>query len=116
MTDEALAAYLAGLPPDARTALDVVRDVVREVIPSAEERISYGMPTFTLGGRSIVHVAAWKRHVSLYPVPDTDEELANEAAPYRSGQGTLRFPLDRPLPLPLIRRVVERLVQQRGPG
>jgi uncharacterized protein YdhG (YjbR/CyaY superfamily) len=112
--DERLAAYLAGVPTQARSALDAVRAIIREVAPAAQEAIAYGIPTFALGGRSVVHVAAWKRHLSLYPVPAGDAELDRQMAPYRSGRGTLRFSLDEPLPLDLVRRVVERLVEQHG--
>jgi uncharacterized protein YdhG (YjbR/CyaY superfamily) len=112
--DERLAAYLAGVPTQARSALDAVRAIIREVAPAAQEAIAYGIPTFALGGRSVVHVAAWKRHLSLYPVPAGDAELDRQMAPYRSGRGTLRFGLDEPLPLDLVRRVVKRLVEQHG--
>ena len=69
-TDTRVDAYIAGFPPDVHVQLASVRDAIRRVVPDAEETISYGIPTFTLEGRSIVHVAAWKRHLSLYPVPD----------------------------------------------
>lgn len=114
MTDERVTTYLAGLPPATRSALGAVRGVVREVLPGADETISYGIPTFSLQGRAIVHVAAWKRHLSLYPVPRAEGDLDRELAPYRSGPGTLRFALDQPMPLPLIRRVVERLLAERA--
>jgi uncharacterized protein YdhG (YjbR/CyaY superfamily) len=123
MTDERVTTYLAGLPETTRSALDAVRGVVREIVPGADETISYGIPTFSLQGRAIVHVAAWKRHLSLYPVPRAEGDLQEELAAYRSGPGTLRFPLDEALPLSLIRRVVERLLAERtadttreGPG
>jgi uncharacterized protein YdhG (YjbR/CyaY superfamily) len=112
-TDERVAAYMAGLPPAARTDLDSVRAIVRDLVPDAEETISYGIPTFSLAGRSFVHAAAWKRHLSLYPVPRVDAGLERELQPYRSGPGTLRFPLGHPLPLELIGRVVGLLVAQR---
>jgi uncharacterized protein YdhG (YjbR/CyaY superfamily)/ribosomal protein S18 acetylase RimI-like enzyme len=112
--DERLAAYLAGVPTEARSALDAIRAIIREVAPAARETIAYGIPTFTLEGRSVVHVAAWKRHLSLYPVPEADAELDRQVAPYRSGRGTLRFGLGDPLPLDLVRRVVERLIEQHG--
>lgn len=113
-SDAGVLAYLAGLTPDARAALDSVRATVRDLVPDAAETISYGIPTFSLAGRSFVHVAAWKRHVSVYPVPQADTGLAAELALYRSGQGTLRFPLGHPLPLELIRRIVVLLVAQRA--
>jgi uncharacterized protein YdhG (YjbR/CyaY superfamily) len=115
--DERVAAYLADLAPEARTALDSVRATVRDLVPDAEETISYGIPTFTVAGRAFVHVAAWKRHVSLYPVPRVDAGLEGELAAYRNGPGTLRFALGHPLPLELIGRVVVLLVAQRaGPS
>jgi uncharacterized protein YdhG (YjbR/CyaY superfamily) len=113
-TDERLAAYLAGLAPEARTALDAVRATIRDLVPEAKETISYGIPTFALAGRSVVHVAAWKRHVSLYPVPRVDAVLEGELVAYRHGPGTLRFALGHPLPLDLIGRIVALLVEQRA--
>ena len=112
-TADGLATYLAGLPPGARAELDLVRSTIRERVPNASETISYGIPTFSLDGRAFVHVGAWKRHLSLYPVPHADAELAAELAPYRSGPGTLRFPFGSALPLQLIGRVVDLLVVQR---
>jgi uncharacterized protein YdhG (YjbR/CyaY superfamily)/GNAT superfamily N-acetyltransferase len=111
--DAPLAAYLAAVPEAARPALDAVRAVIRGVAPAARETITYGIPTFVVEGRSVVHVAAWKRHLSLYPVPGADAALQGDMQPYRSGRGTLRFELDRPLPLDLVRRVVERLAVER---
>jgi uncharacterized protein YdhG (YjbR/CyaY superfamily) len=113
-TADGVAAYLEGLAPEARTRLDALRATIRDLVPAAIETISYGIPTFTLAGRAIVHVAAWKHHLSLYPVPQADAELTGELEPYRSGPGTLRFPLDGPLPLELIGRVVVLLVTQRA--
>ena len=113
-TADGVAAYLADLTPEARIDLDAIRATIRDLVPDAEETISYGIPTFTLAGRAIVHVAAWKHHLSLYPVPRVDAGLGEELEPYRSGPGTLRFPLGRPLPIELIGRVVELLVAQRA--
>jgi uncharacterized protein YdhG (YjbR/CyaY superfamily) len=113
-TDERAAAYLAGLAPEARAALDLVRATIHDLVPEANETISYGIPTFTLAGRPVLHVAAWKRHVSLYPVPRVDAVLEGELAAYRHGPGTLRFALGHPLPLGLIGRIVVLLVEQRA--
>lgn len=113
-TDERVVRYLAAVPGEARVQLDQLRAVVRSLAPDASETISYGIPTFSIGGRAVVHVAAWERHLSLYPVPSTDETLGAELAPYRSGRGTLRFPIGRPLPLELIERVVQRLIEEHG--
>jgi uncharacterized protein YdhG (YjbR/CyaY superfamily) len=113
-TADGVAAYLEGLAPETRMRLDAMRATIRDIMPDAIETISYGIPTFTLAGHAIVHVAAWRHHLSLYPVPRVDAGLKGELEPYRSGPGTLRFPLDDPPPPGLIGRVVELLVAQRA--
>lgn len=105
--------YIGSFPDDVQLILREIRDVVHAVLPDAGETISYQIPTFTLAGRNVVHVAAWKHHVAVYPVPEADEALAKELAPYRASKGTLRFPLGQPVPYPLIGRVVALLLEQR---
>jgi len=105
--------YIASFPPDMQAVLETVRAAIRAAAPGTEERISYGIPTFTLDGRYVVYFSGWKRHVAVYPVPGGDAVLTRELAPYRAGKGTLRFPLDRPMPLELIGRVAARLLEQR---
>jgi uncharacterized protein YdhG (YjbR/CyaY superfamily) len=73
--------YLAGLPDDVRARVQEVRRVVHQVVPGAGETISYAMPTFTLDGQSFVHVAAWRQHIGLYPLPPLDPELDAAVAP-----------------------------------
>ncbi len=106
--------YLATLGPPAREAVEQLRALVHATVPGLEERISYGIPTFTLAGTSVVHVAGWARHVSLYPVPDVDHDLAERIARYRGGKGTLRLPLTEPVPDDVVRAVVTRLAEERG--
>ena len=77
---------------------------MRRGAPGTEERISYGIPTFALDGRYLIYFAGWKQHVSVYPIPETDDVLERAIAPYRTGKGTLRFPLDQPIPYDLIER------------
>ena len=108
--------YIASCPDDVREILSRIRAKVRSVLPDAEERISYQMPTITLDGRALVHFAAWKHHIGLYPLPEADHELQAELAPYETGKGTARFPLNRPVPYDLIEQLVTRLADQRGPG
>jgi uncharacterized protein YdhG (YjbR/CyaY superfamily) len=105
--------YIDSFPDEVQERLRRIRQVIREVGPEAGERISYGMPTVTLDGKYVVYYSAWKRHLALYPVPGGDEALARDLHPYRTGKGTLRFPLDRPLPEDLVRRVVAALVTER---
>ena len=75
--------------------------------PGAEERISYQIPSFKLGGQYLVYVAAYERHIGVYPAPTGDAAFNAAAKPYRSGKATLRFPLDEPVPLNLITGVVK---------
>lgn len=105
--------YVASFPPDVRRTLEEVRSAIRSAVPGTEERISYGIPTFTLDGRYVVYFSGWKRHVSVYPIPDADGELARQIRPYQSGKGTLKFPLNEPMPLELIGAVAKRLLEQR---
>jgi uncharacterized protein YdhG (YjbR/CyaY superfamily) len=105
--------YLEAFPPEVLSKLAEVRDAIRRAAPGCEEIISYGIPAFTLAGRYVVYFAGWKRHVSLYPVPDLDAELAQQLRPYRAGRGTLRFPLTEPIPVHLVERVVALLLERR---
>ena len=105
--------YLATLAPDAREVVAHLRAVVHDTVPGLDERISYGIPTFTRDGRYVVYLAGWAHHVSLYPVPEVDDELARRIARYQDGKGTLRFPLAEPVPDDVVRAVVERLAVRR---
>ena len=89
--------YLGSLDPVVREQLEIVLEHARRAVPDAELVISYQMPTVASGGRRVAHLAGWKAHLAVYPVPD-DEALQEELAPYRSGEGTLKFPLARPIP------------------
>jgi uncharacterized protein YdhG (YjbR/CyaY superfamily) len=101
--------YLDSLAPEVRSAVEEVRATIHDAVPDGEDAISYNMPTLTLGDRRVVHYAGWKKHISLYPAPEGDDDLEREVAPYVAGKGTLKFPLDRPLPHDLIARIVQRL-------
>lgn len=101
--------YLAALSPAVRSVVDEIRRIVLEEFPTATEAISYDIPTFSVAGKRLVHVAGWARHVSIYPVPKNDERLLAELAPYLAGKGTCKFDLKTPVPYELIRRVVRAL-------
>lgn len=104
--------YIAAAAPDVRPILEDIRRAMHAAVPGAGEAIKYDMPTLTLDGRSVVHVAAWKHHIGLYPLPDGDPALTAELAPYDTGKGTARFPLGRPIPIDLIGRVTAALAQR----
>ena len=104
--------YIAALPEHVRPLMDAVRRSVHAAVPGVGETISYSMPTFTLDGTPLVHVAAWKKHIGLYPLPAMDDDLARDVAPYRGTESTLRLPLDA-LPFDLLERVLAAMVEQR---
>ena len=111
---ETLEAYLTSFPDEVRPVLEQVRKTIRTAVPGAEETISYDIPTFKLGGRAVVYFAGWKHHVSVYPIPQADEALERDLAPFRAAKGTLKFPLDRPVPYELIGRAAAVLAGQRS--
>ena len=103
--------YIAGFPGDVQEILEKIRRTVKKAAPAAEETIKYQMPTFTLKG-NLVHFAAYKNHIGLYPVPRGVEEFKNRLSAYAGEKSTLRLPLDKPIPTALIRDIVEFLVKK----
>ena len=103
--------YIAGFPPATQEILEKVRATIRAAAPGAQETISYRMPTFTLKG-NLVHFAAFKNHIGFYPTPTGTEEFKKELAAYEGGKGSIRFPLDKPIPYDLISRIVEFRVKE----
>jgi uncharacterized protein YdhG (YjbR/CyaY superfamily) len=101
--------YIANFPEDVQAILKELRQRIAAQLPDAEQVISYGIPTFKRNGKYIVYFSGWKDHISIHPFLDTDGDLLKELEPYKSGRGTLRFPLDKPLPYDLINRVVAEL-------
>ena len=108
---ETVDAYIASFPPETQRSLDAVRAAIRAAAPGTEEKISYDIPTYTLNGERVVYFAGWKHHISVYPIPAADAELDAALAPYKAARGTLRFPLDKPIPLDLIGTVAATLLQ-----
>jgi uncharacterized protein YdhG (YjbR/CyaY superfamily) len=99
--------YIEGFPPHTRAMLEEIRSLVRQIVPDATETISYQMPTFDLNGTHLVHFAGYDTHIGFYPIPSGIEAFKEELSAYKTGKGSVRFPLDQPLPLDLIRRIVE---------
>jgi uncharacterized protein YdhG (YjbR/CyaY superfamily) len=103
--------YIAGFPGNVQEILQKVRTTIRKAAPAAEEAIKYRMPTFTLKG-NLVHFAAFKNHIGFYPAPKGIEQFKEELSTYEGGKGSVRFPLDRPIPFGLIGRIVKFRVRQ----
>lgn len=109
---ETIGEYIAGYPKNVRDILKKIRATIRETAPDAEETISYGIPSFKVDGARI-YFAAFKNHIGIYPVtPDIKAKL-KELSRYEGGKGTVRFPLDEPIPYALIRRIVKLKIQKK---
>ncbi len=103
--------YLATVSPDVRPILEEIRQIVKRVVPAAEEMISYQMPAFKLD-HTFIYFAAFKKHIGIYPPVKSDTDLEEALLPYRGEKGNLKFPLDQPMPYELIGRVAEALARQ----
>lgn len=104
-------AYIAAFPPDVRAVLEEIRTTIRATAPDATEAISYAIPAFMQDG-ALVYFAAFKQHVGFYPPVKGDARLEQAVARYANDKGNLRFPLDEPMPLALIRRIVRHRLKQ----
>ena len=110
-TPESVDQYIAAFSPEVRAILEQIRRTVRAAAPEAEETISYQMPTFKQGG-VLIHYAAFKNHIGVYPPVSGDAELEKAISPYAGEKGNLRFPFDQPIPYDLIERIVKLRVEQ----
>jgi uncharacterized protein YdhG (YjbR/CyaY superfamily) len=99
--------YIRTFPEPIQKMLDELRATIKAAAPGAEEKISYNMPTFTLNGTYLVYFAGWKNHIAVYPIPSGTEAFQKEAGKHMDGKGTLKFPIDKPLPLKFITKVVK---------
>lgn len=105
--------YIAGFPQDTQRLLNEMRRTIRAAAPAAQEKISYGIPTFTLG-RNLVHFAAYDHHIGFYPGASGIKAFQQELSAYKTAKGSVQFPLDQPLPLLLIGKIVTYRVKENG--
>jgi uncharacterized protein YdhG (YjbR/CyaY superfamily) len=105
--------YIAGFPTDIQKKLKEMRATIRKAAPQAEEAIKYAMPTFVLNG-NLVHFAAFKNHIGFYPTPSGIESFKKELSAYKGAKGSVQFPLDKPLPLALITKMVKFRIQKNS--
>ena len=103
--------YINKAPEQTRSYLRQVREIIKGVAPDVEEKISYQMPTFFLNG-NLVHFAAFKGHIGFYPTPSGIEAFKQELSVYEGAKGSVQFPLDRPMPLKLVTRIVKYRVAE----
>ncbi len=103
--------YILQFPNDVQVLLEKVRATIKKAAPDAEEKISYQIPTFTLNG-NLVHFAAFKHHIGFYPGAAGIKEFEDALSSYKSAKGSVQFPLDKPMPLGLITKIVKFRVKQ----
>lgn len=103
--------YIAGFPEDVQKSLQELRLTIRNAAPEAEETINYQMPTFTLKG-NLVHFAAYKNHIGFYPAPSGIETFKDELSVYKGAKGSVQFPINTPLPLELVEKIVKYRVKE----
>jgi uncharacterized protein YdhG (YjbR/CyaY superfamily) len=112
--DNAVDKYLSSFPEDVRERLDKMRDIIRKIVPDAEEKIGYGIPTYKLNGKNFVHFGGFKNHIGFYPAPSGLAAFEKELSPYKAAKGSVQFPHDKPFPTALITKIVKyRLKQEK---
>lgn len=110
--------YIAALPQESQGVASQLRALVHDTVSGVTERISYNMPTFDLKGQPLIYFGAWKKHIGVYPATGrVVAHFGKEFAPYKVGVGTIQFPLAKPMPMDLIRRIIEfRASELRSAG
>ncbi len=99
-------AYIKAFPEDIQRILGKMRQTIQRAAPEAEEAIAYQMPTFKLNGKNLVHLAAFKNHIGFYPTPSGIEAFKKELSSYKGAKGSVQFPLDKPIPYDLVKKIV----------
>ena len=109
---ETIDEYVEAFPEKVQRILQKLRDVARKAAPEAIESISYDMPTFKLDGKRLVYFSAWKNHIGFYSIPKGNEAFRKELSPFEGPKGSLRFPLDQPIPYDLVKKIVVLRVKE----
>lgn len=104
--------YLDLFPEDVRAVLQRIRSTIKKAAPDAVEAISYGIPTFKLNGKNLVHFAAFKKHYSFFPTSSGVEAFKDELKDYEVSKGTIQFPSEKPMPFELIETITKFRVEQ----
>lgn len=103
--------YISGFPATTIQLLERVRSAIKEAAPDADETIKYAMPAYVLNG-NLVYFAAYKNHIGFYPVPKGDDQLRQEISAYKTGKGSIQFPLDKDIPVALIKKMVKLRIEE----
>ena len=104
---ENVEAYIASFPANVQKKLKQIRATIKKTAKGAEEKISYAIPAYKYNKKVLVYFAAFKNHIGFYATPTASSKFKKELTKYKTGKGSIQFPLDEPLPLDLIKRIVE---------
>ena len=104
--------YISKFPSEVQERLESIREVIRKAAPDAEETIGYGIPTYKLNGKNLVHFGGFKNHIGFYPTPNGITAFEKELSKYGGAKGSVQFPLDQPLPTALITKIVKFRVKE----
>jgi uncharacterized protein YdhG (YjbR/CyaY superfamily) len=102
---KAIDEYIKIFPEDIQIILEKIRKVIGECAPRSEEAMKYGIPTFKLNGRNLVHFAAFKNHIGFFPTPSAIVTFKKELSGYKTSKGTIQFPLNKPIPFDLVKKI-----------
>jgi uncharacterized protein YdhG (YjbR/CyaY superfamily) len=107
--------YIAGFPDPVQEILQTIRLIIKNHAPDAEEKIAYGMPAYKTNKKPLVYFAAYKNHIGLYAMPSGHSKFKDELSSYKQGKGSVQFPLDKPMPYALIKRLIRfRVAENKG--
>lgn len=104
--------FISKYPPKVQTILQRIRSVIHKSAPGAEEAMSYGIPTFRLNGKNLVHFSAFKEHIGFYPTPSGIAKFKKELSAYEGAKGSVKFPLNKPIPYALIGKITQYRVKE----
>lgn len=104
--------FISKYPSEVKTILQKIRAVIQRSAPGAEEAMAYGIPTFRLNGKNLVHFSAFKEHIGFYPTPTGIEKFKKELSAYEGAKGSVKFPLNKPIPYALITKIVQFRVKE----
>lgn len=107
MTSVAVTEYIQSFPLATQKSLKKIRQTIRAIAPQAEETVSYRIPAYKVNGKALIYFAGWDNHISVYPIPPVSLTLQKQIDKYKAGRGTLKFPLDKPIPYNLIAQITK---------
>lgn len=106
--------YIDDFPPEIQKILNEIRQAIKDEAPNAEESIAYGMPAYKLNSKPLVYFAAFKNHIGFYPLPETIDTFKDDFSKYKHAKGSVQFPINEPMPLDLIKRIVRFRIKENS--